>query len=146
MSEYVMYMGLEQKKMFDAVVAHQYKPTEETKATLDRLYAENEKRLIESQAKKEAEFIGLYGQELFDFVKGISEKEYFLVSKDKPFYLSWTVEDDSENEEYWAVRFINGSFSYANLSYSGYGETKVLEDNISQQRVLELINLKKETV
>ena len=27
---------------------------------------------------------------------------------------------------------------YINLSYSGYGETKILEENISKERVLEL--------
>lgn len=141
MSEYLMFTSLDGKKYFDAAIRYQHDPSEQNKKQLDEISSFINKSLDESQQRCENEFIQKYGQDVFEFVKKLSlNKPHFLVGKDN--LLRWDVSDDTENEEYEVVRFYKGIFDYARMSYSGYGETVVLEDKLSKERVLELLKMK----
>lgn len=137
--EYKMLMGKDQADMFDAMLKNNFNPTEESKKELERLQEENTVRLNDWQFKAEREFIKEHGQLMLDLVKSIS-KEYFLVAKSKPFYLSWTIKTDTENDDYYSVRFWKGKFDYILEECGGYAGTKVLEEDLSHVRIMELIN------
>jgi len=78
---------------------------------------------------------------LLEFVKSIS-KEHFLVGQYKPYSFRWEVKADYDNDDYWVVRFRNGSFDYEKEVCGGYAGIEILEINISKERVLELLNTK----
>lgn len=140
MSEFKIMMGKDSKDLMEAMFKHYFAPTEETKKRVDFLSAENSRKIKEGHDKNAIEFIAEHGQQLFDFVSSIS-KENFLFTKNKPFHLSWDIDSD-EDDNYWQVSFYNGKFDYEKLVCGGYAGTETLEENISQERVLELINTK----
>jgi hypothetical protein len=135
--KYTMLGSKDFMDLFSATIKHEYAPTEETKKELERLDAKNISDLNEWQSKAEKEFISEYSQDLFEFIKSIS-KEYFLVGKSKPFGLSWNISSD-ENDNYFTVRFYKGKFDYVEDICGGYAGTEILEENISHERVLELL-------
>lgn len=139
MSEYKMFMGKDSIDLFDALLKHQFRPTDQTKKTLDELQAKNHQRIVEMQIKAESDFISLYGQDIFDFVQGIS-KENFLATVSKPYSLSWEIKFDSDNDDYWSVGFFKGHFNYVKDICGGYGGRDILEANISIDRVKELLS------
>lgn len=147
MGEFVILMGKDQKDYFEAALQHQINPTQESKSLLDKLSAENTQRLNKSQQQASEEFIFVHGKPLYEFIKSISKK-YFLVGKYKPFHLSWDVkeefneEGDSENDNYRDVSFYNNQFNYRIQYCGGYAGSKIIEENISQQRIIELIKAK----
>lgn len=141
MSEYMMFTSLQGKRYFDASLKYQYAPTEENKKILDDISEEINKDLQETQERYEKEFIELYGIENLEFIRKLSlGKHYFLIQSQK-FVHRFTVVDDEENDEYESVLFSNGKFYYLRESYSGYGETVWIENDITKKRVLELLKI-----
>lgn len=145
MNEFKILMGKDQMDFMDALLQNQINPSEENKKRVDELSAENTRKIKEGHDKNANEFISEHGQELFDFVSSFSE-ENFLFTKNRPFYLTWFVADEEqaqdENDNYWKVTFYKGQFNYVKDICGGYAGTEILEENISQERVLELINTK----
>lgn len=139
MSEFKVFMGLDQMKYMNALLKHSAEPTEENKKSVEEAYKPILESLTKSQAKKVEEFVALYGQEMFDFVQSLS-KGYFLVGKDAPFYLSFEVKADYDNDNYWMIKFKNGKFNYILDICGGYGGSEEIETNLSKERVLQLLN------
>lgn len=138
MKEYTVLMGKEQMECFDAVLKAQYQPSKENSDRLAKLQTEATERLIKSQKEKEIVFIAEWGQELFDFIAKIS-KPYFLVGKDNNGAFTWEVSWDSDNDDYLQIQFYKGQFNYQRSICGGYGGTEKIEENISRERVLELL-------
>lgn len=142
MREYVLFGGKDQIDMINALLKHEFNPTENTKAEVDRISGIISEKVKRNQIEAEKVFVELYGEEILSFVKSIS-RENFLSAKSHPYCLSWEVKTDYDNDNYWVVNFSKGKFSYCLEAASGYGGIKILEDSISQERVLELIKQKK---
>lgn len=144
MREYKMMMSKNAAELFDAVLKQQYHPSEENKKRVEELSAKAYQRAVEDQRKREVDFISLYGQDIFDFVKSIS-KENFLSFQSRPYSLSWEIKWDSENDDYWSVSFFKGHFSYVKDICGGYGGREILELNIPFVRVKELLASKQQS-
>lgn len=143
MKEYQMLMGKDSMNLFNAVLQQQYNPSEENKKRVDDLSAELSKTLEWAQKNAELSFIAEHGQELLDFVKAISKKN-FLVGQTKPYSLSWEIKWDSDSDDYWVIRFWKGKFDYVKEICGGYAGAETLEENLSSERVMELLATKPE--
>lgn len=135
--EYKILMGKDSMDYFEAQLKAIYQPSEENTKRLEEIHGKVSMELTKSQLKKELEFIELYGQDMLDFVKNFS-KPYFLATVNSPFTISWDVKSD-DNDDYWEVIFCKGKFDYRLSICGGYGGHETLEENISRERVLELI-------
>lgn len=137
--DYKILIGKDTKDYFDALIQHNYNPSAETEARLNKVSEAISIERYSRQIKAEMNFAFLYGRDTLDFVKSIS-KEHALAFKEPPYYLTWDIKSD-ENDDYWEVAFVKGIFRYQIQIGAGYGGTEILEDNISHERVLELINV-----
>lgn len=141
MQEYKILVGKATMDMWDATIKNIVDPSDNNKKRLEKLHEENRKSLDAFQREAEIKFIGLYGEDTLAFIKRLKNREYFLVGSVGLISLSWDVKSD-ENDNYWTVSFYRGKFSYRLLIAGGYGGVETLEENISHERVLELLNIK----
>lgn len=137
MREYQILMSRDQLDLWNAIIKHQYAPTEKTKAELEKLSKESDEKLKRWQEDAETQFIARHGEATFEMVKSISDK-YFLVGKSAPFYLSWVISSD-ESDNYYLITFSQGYFDYVEDIAGGYAGRNILEHDIRFSRVLELL-------
>ncbi len=141
MSEYKILMGKSSLNLWDAILAQQFNPSEENQKRLDDLHRQNSLAIMHGHQKNIPEFIELNGQDVYDFVCTIHPNSNFLFALQSPFSLWWNVKDD-ENDDYWKIRLCKGQFDYTKEICGGYAGSEMIEENISQARVLELLTNK----
>lgn len=107
---------------------------------LNEINEEITKEILENHLFRKKIFIKEYGQEIFDFCESIS-KPTFLANKDYPYYLSWDCysKENDDEDDYRIVYFYKGVFKYCIKYAGGYGGENVEEENLSFERVKELI-------
>lgn len=133
MRDYIVYMGSDSLDYFNALMAYKYNPTKTNQERIDSLtkVMDNKARDILKEAKNK--FIQLYGEDTYRFIKSIKGRKYTGLKHIK----SW---DDPNNEDSsFDIEFINGKFVYKYYMDGGYSGTKVLEDNLTIERVLQII-------
>jgi len=135
-------MGADGKELFEALIENEYNPTKKSEERLKAISDKIEKQSNETILRNQKNFIFLYGKDLFDFIISIQNPKYTWWMGSDPYNFRWEIKWDSDTEDYWVIRFNKGVFDYVLEECAGYSGYKVLESNISKERVLEL--LKKE--
>lgn len=111
-----------------------------SKKRLEEIYSEIDKETKESHWKNAALFIEKYGKELYAFCDNISNKDCFL-SYTEGEYLWWNAIETGEIDEDddFLIVLKKGVFSYVKSIAGGYAGKEVIEEDITKERVLELL-------
>lgn len=133
-----IFVGATGKELFELTLEMEMNPNDKAKARLAEIYKKIDKEAVENHNTKAEKFILEYGQVLYRFIERLENKKNFLAYKDN-FYFSWEVKRDG-NEDYWMIRFQKGKFNYILDIAGGYGGEELLEENISKEQVLKLLN------
>lgn len=141
MKEYQIMTGSRQHAMWNALIEDLAHPSDASKGKLKQISEDNQKYYKAEQEKEEIRFVSMYGADMLAFVKHIT-KDFSLLGKSLSDYsLHWDVRTDTENDNYWTIRFYKGRFDYTLEIAGGYGGREILESDISKERVKELLKL-----
>lgn len=136
-SPYYMNVGLDQFNLMTMQFEYSVNPTQELKAKMDTIYANISISQFRIRIRNESYFIKQYGIDLFSFVKSISDKDAFQKE-----YMDWNIRTDYDSDDSYDITLHKGKFNYVLSSCGGYAGRTVLEENISRDRVVELLNSK----
>lgn len=114
---------------------------------LDRLHEETRLKYEPMQAEYEKLFIEMYGFEAFDIVRSLVGKTAYWLTGHKTssgfkfdlLYYNSHCEEDSDMWDYVTMKFIDGVFLIEESYAEGYGGYKIVEENVSLDKIPEWI-------
>jgi hypothetical protein len=128
---------MDSKELWELTIAHQFRPTEQTKKRLDAIHEKISTNVLERSNRISNDIIREYGVEVHEVCKKMMKNKPF---GDSTMYMELNryVEHQEEDAEY-ILRFHRGKFSVYKEVSGGYGGVTDIENNIYIGRVKHLI-------
>lgn len=130
---FMMHISLDQSEYMSATFSGDTKKLREIEAKWA-------KRSAEAQERNYAAFISTYGIQIYNQIAKLEalrgKFENILSAKSEPFYFSWDISDEDDNQDYTQIQFWKGQFNIVRSYCAGYGGSKIIKENISHSASL----------
>lgn len=136
---YRIYTGINGMELWESTIAHQFRPTEETKKRLDNIVNKINSEAIDRSEAIQDYFKNTYGEATASILCKMNKYKYFtghIIKRALKNYMAKKLEED----DYIEIVFDRGRFDVNHVLAGGYGGSIIVEPDITLDRAELLID------